>query len=114
MTSYFQRNTSAAPLAVFRVILGGMLFVSIVRFWLNGWIGSVYVNPKYHFSFYGFEFIKPLGPYTYVVFAICGLAAFLVMVGLYYRAAIILLFLSFTYIELIDKSTYLNHYYFIS
>lgn len=28
--------------------------------------------------------------------------------------AIISLFLSFTYIELIDKSTYLNHYYFIS
>jgi hypothetical protein len=114
MTAYFQRTTSAAPLAVFRVVLGGMLFVSIVRFWLNGWIENVYIIPKYHFSFYGFEFIKPLGPYTYVVFAICGLAALLVMLGLYYRVAITALFLSFTYIELIDKSTYLNHYYFIS
>ncbi|MEJ1237736.1 HTTM domain-containing protein [Chryseolinea sp. T2] len=114
MTSYFQRNTSAAPLAVFRVILGSMLFVSIVRFWLNGWIESVYVRPKYHFSFYCFEFIKPLGGYTYLIFAICGLAALLVMLGLYYKAAIVTLFLSFTYIELIDKSTYLNHYYFIS
>ncbi len=26
----------------------------------------------------------------------------------------VLFFLSFTYIELIDKTTYLNHYYFIS
>jgi hypothetical protein len=114
MIAYLQRNTSAAPLAVFRVILGGMLFLSIVRFWLNGWIESVYVVPKYHFSFYGFEFVKPLGPYTYVAFAICGLAALFVMLGLFYRAAITTLFVSFTYIELIDKSTYLNHYYFIS
>jgi hypothetical protein len=34
--------------------------------------------------------------------------------GFKYRLAIILFFLSFTYIELMDKSTYLNHYYFIS
>ncbi|MGC3947871.1 MAG: HTTM domain-containing protein [Chryseolinea sp.] len=114
VTPYFQRSTSAAPLAVFRVILGGMLLLSIVRFWMNGWIESVYILPKHHFSFYGFEFIKPLGTYTYAVFAICGLAAFMVTLGIFYRAAIITLFLSFTYIELIDKSTYLNHYYFIS
>ena len=36
------------------------------------------------------------------------------MIGLKYRAAIICFFLSFTYIELMDKTTYLNHYYFIS
>lgn len=114
MTAYFQRTTSAAPLAVFRVMLGGMLFISVVRFWLNGWIDTVYISPKYHFTFYGFEFVKPLGVYTYALFAVCGLAALLVMLGLYYRTAIVTLFLSFTYIELIDKSTYLNHYYFIS
>ena len=33
---------------------------------------------------------------------------------LQYVYACILFFLSFTYIELIDKTTYLNHYYFIS
>ncbi|MBY0424308.1 MAG: HTTM domain-containing protein, partial [Cytophagales bacterium] len=32
----------------------------------------------------------------------------------FYRISIITLFISFTYIELMDKSTYLNHYYFIS
>jgi hypothetical protein len=36
------------------------------------------------------------------------------MLGCFYRLSAITLFLSFTYIELIDKSTYLNHYYFIS
>ena len=36
------------------------------------------------------------------------------MIGLKYKSSIILFFLSFTYIELMDKTTYLNHYYFIS
>lgn len=114
MKPYFHRTTSAAPLALFRIAFGLMLFGSIVRFWSKGWINELYINPRFFFPFYGFEFVKPLGPYTYVVFAICGLSALLVAIGLFYRLAITSLFLSFTYIELIDKSTYLNHYYFTS
>jgi len=86
----------------------------MIRFWSKGWIESLYIKPHYFFSFYGFEFVKPLGQYTYILFLICGLSALLVAVGLFYRIAIVMLFLSFTYIELMDKSTYLNHYYFIS
>lgn len=114
MNRYLQKTTSAAPLATFRIAFGLLLFISIIRFWMNGWIEALYIEPKYFFSFYGFEFIEPLGKYSYLLFAICALAALLVALGLYYKAASIMLFLSFTYIELIDKSTYLNHYYFIS
>jgi len=114
MNNYFQKTTHAAPLAVFRIALGLLLFGSIVRFWSKGWIDQLYIQPKYFFSYYGFEFVKPLGEFTYLIFAICAISALLVALGLYYRIASVLLFLSFTYIELIDKSTYLNHYYFIS
>lgn len=114
MPAYFRKTTSAAPLAVFRLLFGLMLFGSIVRFWSKGWIADLYIKPRYFFSFYGFEFVKPLGEYTYGLFAICGLSALLVAIGLVYRVAITSLFVSFTYIELIDKSTYLNHYYFTS
>ncbi|MCP9755128.1 HTTM domain-containing protein [Lacihabitans sp. CCS-44] len=111
---YFNKLSPAAPLAVFRIGFGFMLLASIVRFWQKGWITDLYVTPKYFFNYYGFEFIKPLGSYTYILFIICGLAALLVAIGLFYRFAAVCLFLSFTYIELIDKTTYLNHYYFIS
>lgn len=114
MTTYFERYTSAAPLAVFRIVLGTLLFVGVLRFWWNGWIESLYISPRYHFTFYGFEFVRPLGTYTYLLFAVCGVAALLVALGWFYRVAAVVLFCSFTYIELIDKSTYLNHYYFIS
>lgn len=111
---YFQKLTSAAPLAVFRMAIGVMIFLSIIRFWTKGWIEQLYIQPRYYFSFYGFEFVKPLGENTYLLFFICGLSAIFVALGFKYRIAISTLFLSFTYIELIDKSTYLNHYYFIS
>lgn len=114
MKHYFEKSTSAAPLAVFRIVLGVMLFLGTVRFWNNGWIESLYIQPRYFFPFYGFEFVVPLGNYTYLLFVICGLSALFVAFGLFYRVSITLLFLSFTYIELIDKTTYLNHYYFIS
>lgn len=114
MRDYFLKSTHAAPLAIFRIALGLMLFLSIVRFWSRGWIFELYIKPAHFFPFYGFEFIKPLGNYTYLLFALCGISALFVAAGFLYRFASIVLLVSFTYIELIDKSTYLNHYYFVS
>ncbi len=111
---YFDSYTEAAPLAVFRIGFGIMMLASVIRFWLNGWIEKLYLTPKFHFSYYGFEWVKPLGDFTYLLFVICGVSAFFVAIGYKYRIAIITFFLSFTYIELMDKTTYLNHYYFIS
>jgi len=114
ISSYFKKSTHSAPLAVFRIGFGLMMLISIIRFWSYGWIEKLYLKPDFHFSYYGFEWIKPIGDWTYLIFIICGLSAFFVALGYKYRLAIITFFLSFTYIELMDKTTYLNHYYFIS
>lgn len=111
---YLSKNAEAASLAVFRILFGIMMVWSIIRFWYNGWIESLYLEPQFHFSYYGFEWIKPIGNWTYLLFVICGLASFCIAIGYKYRVAIVVFFLSFTYIELMDKTTYLNHYYFIS
>ena len=101
-------------MAVFRILFGLVMFVSIIRFWAYGWIEKLYLEPKFHFSYYGFQWVKPLGPWTYLLFAVCGLAALGVAFGYKYRWSMAVFFLTFTYIELMDKTTYLNHYYFIS
>lgn len=111
---YLTRKTEAAPLAAFRVLFGAVMFVSMLRFWYNGWIEKLYIDPTFFFSYYGFEFIKPLGQYTYLIFIVCGIASLCVAFGYKYRLAIITFFITFTYIELMDKTTYLNHYYFVS
>ncbi|WP_276167639.1 HTTM domain-containing protein [Zobellia alginiliquefaciens] len=114
ISKHISAPIEAAPLAVFRILFGVMMLLSIVRFWSYGWIDKLYIQPKFFFSYYGFEWVKPLGVYTYLIFILCGLSAIFVALGYKYKIAIITFFLSFTYIELMDKTTYLNHYYFIS
>jgi len=106
--------TSSAPLATFRIFFGLMMLFSLIRFWSNGWIETLYIDPNFHFKYFGFSWVSDWGSYTYLLFIICGLSTIFITLGLFYRYAIVIFFLSFTYIELIDKTTYLNHYYFIS
>jgi len=112
--SYFQKKTNSSPLVIFRVFFGLLMCYSILRFYLKGWIKELYIDPIFHFSYFGFEWVKPLGDYTYFLFFICFLSSFFIFLGYKYRLSIIIFFLSFSYIELMDKTTYLNHYYFIS
>lgn len=111
---YINHKTEAASLAAFRVIFGFMMLLSLLRFWAKGWIASLYIEPSFFFSYYGFDWVKPIGDWTYLLFVVCGLSALGVCLGFKYRLSIITFFLSFTYIELMDKTTYLNHYYFVS
>ena len=114
LTKYFTTYTSTATLAFFRLAFGLMMLLSLMRFVAYGWIDKFYIQPDFHFSYYGFEWVKPLGNYTYLLYLIAGIAAFFVAIGFKYRISIITFFLAFTYIELMDKTYYLNHYYFIS
>ena len=90
------------------------MLISIARFALNGWIQKLYIEPSFFFSYFGFEWVQPPGEWTYIIFAVCGLSAIFISLGFKYRFTVITFFLSFTFIELMDKTTYLNHYYFIS
>ncbi len=111
---YLNKTTKAAPLAVFRILFGMLMSFSIIRFWYHGWIEKLYLEPKFHFHYLGFEWIQVPGRWVYLLFFICGVSALLFALGFKYRLSIITFFLSFTYIELMDKTTYLNHYYFVS
>lgn len=104
-----------APLAVFRMAFGALMFISIVRFMMKGWVDQMYVRPKFFFHYYGFEWVNPLSETgMYAVFIIMGLASLLIAAGLLYRFSAIVFFVLFTYVELIDKTNYLNHYYFVT
>ena len=114
LKNYIKHYSDSSPLILFRIGFGLLMCYSLIRFWLKGWIETLYINPSFHFSYYGFEWVKPIGEYTYLIFIICFISSFCVAIGYRYKLSIILFFLSFTYIEMMDKTTYLNHYYFIS
>ena len=50
----------------------------------------------------------------YVIVIATILTALAILLGFFYRLSILLFFICFTYLELIDKTWYLNHYYLIS
>ncbi|SNA64691.1 HTTM domain-containing protein [Flavobacterium psychrophilum] len=114
LKKYLNTYSEATTLAFFRLAFGFMMLFSLIRFASYNWIEKFYIQPQFHFTYYGFSWVKSLGIYTYLLFLIAAIAALFVAIGYKYRIAIITFFLSFTYIELIDKTTYLNHYYFIS
>ena len=115
LKDYFdQKKIHPAPLATFRILFGCLMLVALIRFWVNGWIYSLYIEPDFHFKYFGFEWVRDLGQFTYVLYAIAILACVGIVLGYRYRLSIITFFLVFTYTELIDKTTYLNHYYFTS
>lgn len=114
-STYLNQQVSIAPLIIFRVLFGFIMLVSIIRFVANGWVHDQFVEPEFFFSFYGFEWVKPLGETgMYILFALMALSALGVMLGALYKFSSSLFFLTFTYVELIDKTNYLNHYYFVS
>lgn len=113
--AHLNKPISITPLIAFRIIFGLLMCFSLVRFWWHGWIEAVYITPKFHFTYWGFDWVKTLGnPSMYLMFVVVIVAALCITIGLFYRIAAATFFFGFTYIELIDVSTYLNHYYFIS
>lgn len=103
------------PLVVFRVVFGALMVFSTVRFMALGWVGDHYLDPQFHFKYFGFEWVEVLPPLgMYAIHVIMVVAALGVMTGLFYRLSAAVLFLTFTYTELVDLTYYLNHYYFVS
>ncbi len=102
-----------APLVHFRILFGLMMALSVLRFNYYGWIESLYIEPVYFFSYFDW-IVNPGATGIYLLFGTVFLSALGIMLGLFYRQSTCLFFLSFTYIELIDKTNYLNHYYFVS
>ncbi len=112
---FFYQPLHIAPLVVFRILFGLAMFISTARFLLLGWVEDQYLKPLFHFSYYGFEWVKILPPFgMYGLYFLMLISSLGIMLGLFYRLSAIVYFLAFTYIELIDKTYYLNHYYFVS
>jgi hypothetical protein len=116
-SSFFDwdRTVPVQPLVVYRILFGALMLFSSARFLLNGWVYDFYIAPGFHFSYLGFEWLPyPNATIIYFIFVMMVLASIGIMLGFFYRISALLFFVLFTWVELLDKTTYLNHYYFVS
>ncbi|HZR18357.1 MAG TPA: HTTM domain-containing protein [Verrucomicrobiae bacterium] len=104
-----------ASLAAFRFLFGLLMAAAMVRFLAKGWIRLLYIEPRFFFSYPGLEWLRPWpGFLMHVHFIVLAILALGIAFGIFYRVCIALFFLGFTYVELLDQTAYLNHYYLIS
>ena len=101
--------------AMFRICFGLLGLLAVVRFAAHGWISDLYIEPAHHLSYFGFEWVQAWPSWgMYLHFALLAAASLGVALGYRYRLSVAAFFLLFTYVELIDRTTYLNHYYLVS
>ncbi len=102
-----------AGLVWFRVTFGALMMIEVWRYFPR--IAEAYIAPEIHFTFHGFAWVQPWpGDGMYVHFAVLGLAAFCVTIGLCYRLAAAVFFLGISHVFLLEQSIYLNHMYLIA
>jgi vitamin K-dependent gamma-carboxylase len=103
-----------ASLAYFRIAFGAIMLVEVWRYFNYNWIARYFIVPQFHFSYWGFEWVRPWpAAGMYLHFYLLGALAICLMLGLWYRLASVLFFLGFTYIFLLEQARYLNHFYLI-
>jgi vitamin K-dependent gamma-carboxylase len=113
--SHWEQPVDGAGLAATRSVFGLVLLLYTARFILNGWVDDLYVEPAFHFTYDAFQWIRPLPRLgMYGVFAGMLVTAAGLTLGYRTRLAACGFGILFTYVELIDKAAYLNHYYLVS
>jgi vitamin K-dependent gamma-carboxylase len=104
-----------APLVFFRVAFGGLMLWEVWRYFEYERITRYYVEPTFLFSFWGFDWLQALpGDGMVMLFYGLGLLSILIILGAAYRLVMVLFWIAFTYVFLLDMAQYLNHFYLIS
>jgi hypothetical protein len=107
--------TDAAALSAYRVAFGLMMSVSAFRFLHYGWVDELFVKPRFFFKYWGFGWVPVPGPAgVHAMFWGIFLLGLLIAAGLFYRAAMAAFFVLFAWVQLMDVTNYLNHYYLVS
>lgn len=108
------RPVDIASLVFFRVAFGALLLWEIIYYLTGGRVTEYWVRPTFHFALGPFGWVQPWpGIGMYIHWCALGVLAVLIALGCFYRVAMALFCLGFTYIFLLEEAKYLNHYYFI-
>lgn len=103
-----------SSLILFRMFFGFLAAAETIGAIFTGWVDRTLIKPQMTFSFIGFEWLQPLeGNGMIYYFIIMGIAALMIMLGLFYRFSTFLFFVMWTGVYLMQKTEYNNHYYLL-
>lgn len=114
------RVRAAAPvdgtsLAVLRIAIGAVGLLSAARLIARGWVDTLLVQPDQHLRYPGLGWVPvPPGWLLWVLVLLVAAASVAVLLGWRTRAAFVVLAVCFTWLELVEVTIYLNHYWFLT
>ncbi|PON14585.1 hypothetical protein C2W62_28290 [Candidatus Entotheonella serta] len=86
-----------ASLAIFRILFGLLMSISMVRFLAKGWVETLYLQPTFFFTYPGFSWVQPWpGWGMYALVILLALLALFIAAGWHYRLSTALFFALFT------------------
>lgn len=111
---WLEAPTHLASLAFFRIVLGLILAIEAIAEWALGFVTEYAIEPDFHFSYPGFEWVKPLpGWGMHAVHGLILAGALGFAAGAWFRVSALILWFCYTWQFLIDSAWYLNHHYLI-
>ncbi|MEN1784197.1 MAG: HTTM domain-containing protein [Bacteroidota bacterium] len=103
-----------AQLVVFRVFYGILVCCEAFGAIATGWVRRTFIEPKFTFSFIGFEWLQPLpGDGMYYYFVLMGICGILITLGYKYRFSAFAFAILWSGVYLMQKTSYNNHYYLL-
>ncbi|MGB5498949.1 MAG: HTTM domain-containing protein [Maribacter sp.] len=103
-----------SQLVIFRVFFGILIALESYGAIATGWVKETLIDPKFTFTFIGFEFLQPLpGNGMYFYFFIMGTLGVFIALGYKYRLSIVGFTIMWVIVYLMQKASYNNHYYLL-
>ena len=114
INQFLFKKIDNAQLVVFRIFYGILICCEAFGAIATGWVKRTYIEPRFTFSFIGFEWLQPLpGDGMYYYFIVMGIFGILVTLGYKYRFSAFAFALMWSGAYLMQKTSYNNHYYLL-
>lgn len=115
MISKGLQSVDNASLTFFRIGFGALAATWGWDYLAAGRTHFLYVEPRFFFSYDYFDWVRPWpGPGMYLHFLALIVLAVCIACGAFYRIATLLFAIGFTYVFLLDRTNYQNHYYLLA
>jgi vitamin K-dependent gamma-carboxylase len=114
LNQFLFKKIDNSQLIIFRVFYGLLVSAECYGAIATGWVRRTLIEPKFTFSFIGFEWLQPIpGNGMYIYFAIMGTLGLLIALGYKYRFSAFAFAFMWTGVYLMQKTSYNNHYYLL-
>jgi vitamin K-dependent gamma-carboxylase len=108
-------RTDISSLVFYRILFGLLMLYEVSRYLSSEWIYKYWIQPKFHFTYWPFDFLQPLpGNGMYVLFYVMALLSVFIIIGFFYRLSMLLFWLCFSYMFLLEQTRYMNHFYLLT